>query len=246
MKILNLDIQNFRSHRRTVLTDLPAIAFFVGQNASGKSSIIDAVCYLFKGTCRGMDDRGAGAETMVSSGPDGKPVAARFLISAVTDRGTVVRSGPGQGPMSQYQKQADAVLLHAAKPVDMRLLCETQRFLELPVAEQKTALQRLLTMALPPGQIEQAIGDDFQYLVNLRFDWTMGSTLDAAERYCRERRRVLRGVIDQMVAPGLTVYPESLRTLTAAAAQAVVLDGETKLAGLRQERRRLAVDVAAL
>src|SRR5574341_528155 len=114
MKIVNLDIQNFRSHRHTALSGLPRVAFFVGQNASGKSSIIDAVCYLFKGTCRGMDDRGAGAETMVSSGPDGKPVAARFLISAVTDRGTVVRSGPGQGPMSQYQKQADAEIGRAS------------------------------------------------------------------------------------------------------------------------------------
>jgi len=70
----------------------------VGQNYSGKSTILDAICYALKGVCRGTDEGGRGADKLVSADGNGRPLAKSFTVKLETDLGIIERTGPGDGP----------------------------------------------------------------------------------------------------------------------------------------------------
>lgn len=238
MRLSRIEITNFRSHAHTILDELPNVAFIVGQNRSGKSSIFDAISYGFRGVCRGTDEGGRGAEVLTRQG------ATSFEVLLTTDAG-VIQRGNGQGPRSDRQKAVDAMTGTNGR-VDPLVLLDPQRLLDLPTTEQKTMLQRALTSRVDPEAVRAAIGPVVARLDALRLDWSLPSSLDAAERYCRDRRKLLKQSIDATETISLETFPQAMRALSAVQAGQAILDVEAKLKTLRDARRKGAVDLSAL
>jgi DNA replication and repair protein RecF len=57
MEIRSLELHNFRNYRRAALTFKERLNFFVGKNASGKTSLLEAIAYISLGrSFRGVND----------------------------------------------------------------------------------------------------------------------------------------------------------------------------------------------
>ena len=104
MKLNQLEITDLRSHVDTKLEGLDRVNWFVGQNGRGKSTILDAIEFWATGACRGTDEAGRGAESLIRTNRAGKRLAARFRVSAHTGEGALMRQGPGDGPRSSSQQ----------------------------------------------------------------------------------------------------------------------------------------------
>jgi DNA repair exonuclease SbcCD ATPase subunit len=69
-------IERFTAHRdRKIIFGKP-VTIVVGPNASGKTSIKDAIEWLLTGACRSTDAAGRGYENLIMVGEDSMGVAA--------------------------------------------------------------------------------------------------------------------------------------------------------------------------
>jgi DNA repair ATPase RecN len=70
MKLLQLELKNFRFYRHLVLPLDSPRALLLGENGEGKSTIVDAIAYALTGRCRGVNDRGEGQRDLIRTGAD--------------------------------------------------------------------------------------------------------------------------------------------------------------------------------
>ncbi len=87
MRINAIRIENMRCHRLTELTELGDVNWFVGQNYSGKSTVLDALSYALRGVCRGIDEAGRGSDTLLSTDDEGRPQSRTFRVVLVNATG---------------------------------------------------------------------------------------------------------------------------------------------------------------
>lgn len=131
MRISRLVLTNFGLHENLTI-DIPAdkkVIIVTAENATGKSTVLDAIAFVLTGRCRGVDGAGKGLRELLRTGAgprfgvtldgvhDGKPLA--------------LKRGAGQGPRADFQQgipwQPNMVLaslyyrhLLDAKPADQQ------------------------------------------------------------------------------------------------------------------------------
>lgn len=241
MIIKSLSITNLRSHHHTELTGFEKVAMFVGQNYSGKSTILDALCYALKGVCRGTDEGGRGADRLVSADGNGRPLAKSFTVKVETDVGIIERTGPGDGPRSAVQTAVDGLLSRgSARLVDPRLLIQSTWFFELTAGAQKAVIQRLTAPEIRREDVAAAVGEDFKAIDYLWPDQEARTLndLDEIEKYVRDQRKAVKKEADFLRPVDLGTYPEDIRKLTAEAAQGLADKIHAKLTALKDQHRQ--------
>jgi len=208
MRIQKLRLEGFRSYREAVeVADLDRVNVFLGENAAGKSSLLDAVDYALSGTCRGTDQGGRGAERLISRSMDGKPAAKTFKIVLTTAQGEVVR-GPGAGPNSKYQDTVNQLIgpRKGRNTQALEVALQPGLFLELPPAEQRALLLAIVGGDIDKEHVLKELGDAAQHLPRGALDSL--AMLDQAEQSLRLRRPQIKRALDELVVaapPVLTV-----------------------------------------
>jgi DNA repair exonuclease SbcCD ATPase subunit len=242
MVIKSLSITNLRSHRLTELNGFEKVVMLVGQNYSGKSTVLDALCYGLRGVCRGTDEGGRNADRLVSADGNGRPLAKTFTVKVETDAGIIERTGPGDGPRSAVQTAVDGLLGRVStRLVDPRLLIQSTWFFELTPNEQKVVIQQLTAAEVRRQDVAQAIGHDFAMIEHL---WPAElqarplSDIDEIEKYLREQRRAVKKEADFLRPVDLGTYPEAIRKLTVAQAEELEQKIATKLTALKAQHRQ--------
>jgi DNA repair ATPase RecN len=110
MRIADLHIKNFRSHKDTKIPWFAGLNFFAGENNCGKSSIVDAISVAFTGTCRGAWTGRAAGELRTQSGDTkaDKKWGLQMNLTGLANReegdALLIRRAEGQGPQSDVQK----------------------------------------------------------------------------------------------------------------------------------------------
>jgi len=145
MRILNLTLKNFRSHKETVL-ELDQFTFVRGPNGCGKSSIQMALEYLFTGRCEITDAAGRGAEALIRSG------AKDLEVSATLENGeTICRRRTSRSHIVELNGQRIPVDAAAASlerrfgPTDaLSAVLNAGRFNEMSEVEQKKLLAQVV------------------------------------------------------------------------------------------------------
>jgi DNA repair exonuclease SbcCD ATPase subunit len=240
--IKSLSITNLRSHRLTELNGFEKVVMCVGQNYSGKSTILDALCFALKGVCRGTDEAGRNSDRLISADGNGRQLAKSFTVKVETDVGVIERTGPGDGPRSAVQTAVDGLLGRAStRLVDPRLLIQSTWFFELTANEQKAVIQRLTAAEVRRQDVAGALGQDFAAIEAL---WPAEeasrslSDLDEIEKHVREQRRLAKKEADFLRPVDLGSYPEAIRKLTVAQAEDLEQKIGTKLKALKDQARQ--------
>ena len=102
MRIQTLEVENFMPYRDPVTLDFRDLSLFaiVGETGSGKSSIVDAICYALYGRIPRIRTENGQRENVISRGAKQFHVALTFDLGGATYRiirqGTVMQGGrPG-------------------------------------------------------------------------------------------------------------------------------------------------------
>ncbi|HEV7674348.1 MAG TPA: AAA family ATPase [Candidatus Angelobacter sp.] len=156
MKINRLSLTNFRSHRATEF-DLDRVTIFRGVNGAGKSSIQDALEFLFTGTTRQTDAGGRGADLLVSHGTGMRNPEMAVQARLADDLASIcIQRIGGTNQFEINWKEGDhwtrylgdrgraCVAEHIAPLPVLQAVLNSGRFLSLSEKEQKN----LLTSAL--------------------------------------------------------------------------------------------------
>jgi DNA repair exonuclease SbcCD ATPase subunit len=240
--IKSLSITNLRSHHHTELNGFEKVVMCVGQNYSGKSTILDALCYAMKGVCRGTDEAGRNSDRLISADGNGRQLAKSFTVKVETDAGVIERTGPGDGPRSAVQTAVDGLLGRAStRLVDPRLLIQSTWFFELTANEQKAVIERLTAAEVRRTDVANVIGNDFAAIETL---WPAEqqarslADLDEIEKHVREQRRLAKKEADFLRPVDLGIYPESLRSMTVSQAEDLEKKIASKLTALKNQHRQ--------
>ncbi len=162
MKIHSIALKDFTHYEATVLDLEDTISIIVGENAAGKTSVVDAVTFCLTGHCDRTDRAGRGAEAMVRTGA--KEAMAGLRIGKAWEAGPhmLTRKIPGglkidgaEGGQKELQDYLYEVLGASDGAVTAAL--NTHAFLDLPPAEQKGLLFGLLGLELTPGAVMDMI-----------------------------------------------------------------------------------------
>lgn len=230
MFIEQIEIDGFRSHVKTVIDGLNRYNLFLGKNGAGKSSILEALGYAFTGTCKGTDEGGKGADSLIHQ-LGGEKSGSASITLRTKDKGVISRM-VGQGPKSTAQNSATAALGVGQELA--RVIAEPGNFLELDAAKQKNMLLKAVGGEVSSAEILALVPEELKGAG----DWarlTRIEAVDAAEKQLREerplRKREIEALGGAVEAPECPVDADPDQTLAAA---------RTQLAKLRHEREELA------
>lgn len=138
MTIARLELRDFRCFAEAGIDFDPALTFLCAHNASGKSSVLDAIEWCLAGRCRGTDDRGAGSKALIRDDLDS------MLVRTIFADGTyVARQLSRNGSM-----KADPPEPVVNKDM-LRCLMSGQAFLDLAHADAKNLLLSALDVKVP-------------------------------------------------------------------------------------------------
>lgn len=155
MRINTLAIENFRSHQKTEL-ELERITAIRGPNAVGKSSIEDALGFLFAGRTMSTGTNGQGADRLIRKGTD------KAIVTADLGNGTKARASLTEKGGRSYQAKGDGI-----PSIDRNVwscLCSTRYFGRLKPEEQRDLLAGLVVPKdLPyPEDVVEVLGEAFR------------------------------------------------------------------------------------
>ena len=143
MRIEKLRLVNFGNYADEEI-NLAPVSVFVGKNGAGKSTIKQAIEYLFTGRVNGVTDgSGRGSEQLIRTGEKAGYVAG------VVDGRNISReiSGKLQGMEEPPNREVVAALMN------------TSRFLELPQKEQQSLLFSLLGFSFDTARVTKLLSD---------------------------------------------------------------------------------------
>jgi len=164
MFITKLDIRNFRCFREVKIEGLGPLNFFGGHNATGKSTILDAIAFGLTGTCRGAES-GRGLDELRTI-LDGERATSRAFVGVhfIGDQASMFQRREDEGPRAAVQKEIDKML--GITSATARACLYSGEILRIPRKEAQALLQSLLptqTTQLPPevtGPLLDIIGED--------------------------------------------------------------------------------------
>jgi DNA repair exonuclease SbcCD ATPase subunit len=151
MHIEKLQLMNFGSHRQSSLLFDAPITLVYGNNATGKTSIADAIEYALVGRCRGTDAKGAGIEQIIADGTemmkvgltlrDGAEREALVIQRGVKGHSSALEVNGEGGPIGV--RQAFLVQQLATTEAILSALCNSRAFLNLGHADAKALLLKV-------------------------------------------------------------------------------------------------------
>ena len=202
MFIKRLKLVNFGSHSATDIVIGKHINFFQGGNNTGKSTIVDALAFLFTGTNPRTELSGAGMNELITFGE------SHSLVSAeIEGIGKVTRTIPHTFQVADWEGTItlqETRLFDLLKTTPSKFLCGlySMKFLELSPSAQKDMLFELLNFNLSNETIVSETGEwlksspDFdspslrktvEEIVDLN-----GSELDNIQEDIKDRRRLIK------------------------------------------------------
>jgi len=158
MKINKLAIQNFRNHKDTAI-DLDKLNIFVGQNNSGKSSILAAIEWALTGRNMWTDRAGRGANDLITQGEKTCQVAIDL-----DGFGGIVRSIPPHALTAgkfRGVQECQAAIYHFLEADEklIQMAMNASAFMNMIPAEQKSFLFNLCNISFTPETIKKAVLD---------------------------------------------------------------------------------------
>lgn len=221
MRIAKLDLKAFRSFQQVALaTDAPRV-LIAGVNATGKTSVREAIKWVLTGRCEGLDGKGSGAEVLTPAGSaDGAAVTVELAgIGAVRrtakngSSGFAVQGFSGTGPT----QQAALLAKLATTPAMLDAVLETDQFLALHHADAKALVLALLDVRI-------TLGEEATYSL---------AELDDLYAQAYEDRKLAKRLVQQTLVPARPAED----------AQPTVTAVEDQLTRLRGELERLSLSV---
>lgn len=154
MRIASIEIDNFRSYERAEYRFTEPVAFILGRNGTGKSTVIEALQWCLTGKTRGVDGTGAGFKDLMRSGAAAMGVRAEVELEAGGPSLTVTRRATTKGAQLQVsawtgasgqQQQALYEVLEANEDVLLAVL-DTTQILDAHHAAAKSTLMGVLNV----------------------------------------------------------------------------------------------------
>lgn len=201
MKVDKIRLENFRSYPgKNEVNGLEKINVFLGLNGSGKSTIADALCFAFTGTCRGTDQGGRGADKLISRNSDGKPISKGFQVVLETEKGEIART-LGAGPNSKFQETVNQLVgpRKGRNTMAIQVALQPHVFLTLSPTEQKALLLSVVGSEIDKEAVKEQLGSLAKFLPPGALESLQ--MLDAAESNLRGRRPQVKRAISELVVP---------------------------------------------
>lgn len=148
MRLRRLELQGFRNYGHLVLDFPEGRTLFLGENGTGKSTIIDAIQWALTGQCRGVDGKGAGQNNLIKLGHDST------TVTAVIDKLGPVSRTISRGGSASSSMPPDVVLAKLdATPGMMAVVLSGRLFFTQHHAEAKAMLMQVLNVTIPKAKL---------------------------------------------------------------------------------------------
>jgi exonuclease SbcC len=152
MRIQTLEVENFMPYRDPVTLDFRDLSLFaiVGETGSGKSSIVDAICYALYGRIPRIRTESGQRENVISRGAKQFHVALTFDLGGATYR--IIRQGTAMREDVQVFKDGDQLNQLLKKKDADRYIEETLLHMNFDVFTR--------IIVLPQGQFDRFLKPD--------------------------------------------------------------------------------------
>ncbi|RIE17481.1 AAA family ATPase [Candidatus Cryosericum septentrionale] len=152
MRIQTLEVENFMPYRDPVTLDFHDLSLFaiVGETGSGKSSIVDAICYALYGRIPRIRTENGQRENVISRGAKQFHVALTFDLGGATYR--IIRQGTATREDVQVFKDGDQLNQLLKKKDADRYIEETLLHMNFDVFTR--------IIVLPQGQFDRFLKPD--------------------------------------------------------------------------------------
>src|SRR5450830_685527 len=152
MRIQTLEVENFMPYRDPVTLDFRDLSLFaiVGETGSGKSSIVDAICYALYGRIPRIRTENGQRENVISRGAKQFHVALTFDLGGATYR--IIRQGTAMREDVQVFKDGDQLNQLLKKKDADRYIEETLLHMTFDVFTR--------IIVLPQGQFDRFLKPD--------------------------------------------------------------------------------------
>lgn len=144
MRITALSLKNFRNYEQLDLEFPTGRTLLIGENGSGKSTIIDAIAWVLLGRCRGVNAKGEGQKDLIRHGAQDCHVAMDF-----DDGTTVWRSIGRDGSVSSSHRTPQILGELGVSEGMLQAVLYSQAFFDLHHAEAKALLMDALNVTIP-------------------------------------------------------------------------------------------------
>ena len=152
MRIQTLEVENFMPYRDPVTLDFRDLSLFaiVGETGSGKSSIVDAICYALYGRIPRIRTENGQRENVISRGAKQFHIALTFELGGATYR--IIRQGTAMREDVQVFKDGDQLNQLLKKKDADRYIEETLLHMTFDVFTR--------IIVLPQGQFDRFLKPD--------------------------------------------------------------------------------------
>src|SRR5450756_234840 len=152
MRIQTLEVENFMPYRDPVTLDFRDLSLFaiVGETGSGKSSIVDAICYALYGRIPRIRTENGQRENIISRGAKQFHIALTFDLGGATYR--IIRQGTAMREDVQVFKDGDQLTQLLKKKDADRYIEETLLHMNFDVFTR--------IIVLPQGQFDRFLKPD--------------------------------------------------------------------------------------
>lgn len=147
MRLLEIELQNFRSYEHETISFSDPRTLLIGENGTGKSTLIDAVAWGLLGRCRGVDGRGQGQKDLIRIG------AAQAQVRVKTDVLTITRTISRSGSVSATMKTESVLADLGVTEAMLAAVIYGRHFFTLHHSEAKALLMQLLDVTIPLAQL---------------------------------------------------------------------------------------------
>jgi len=221
MKLYALGLKHFTRYEEFKANFDSKINVVVGENAAGKTSILDALAYLFTGRCDRTDKGGKGAEHMIQVGAKQADIAA-IVAANGNEPVTFSRGIPGGLSIDDHAGNNTALqgFLNDYLGVDDRVITaalSSTGFLDMRPADQKGLLFGLLGLSFDRKDVTERVmecfGTDHEVQVHRMlnaapdklYDGTGATFANLYKHFYELRKNTKRRLKDMGAVPALTV-----------------------------------------
>lgn len=244
MRILQLELTNFRNYDKATFEFTEPRTLIAGPNGSGKSTLIDAIAWALTGRCRGVDGKGSGQKDLIRTGYAGASVRLFLEDKAGFPPYLIERAITKADGVSATLKP-DAILARlGVSEAMLQSVLYGATFFRQHHADAKAMLFQLLGVTVPADQLP---GVDLGRMKSASLDM-----LDQEYQKAFNDRAALKKAVAAVPVPEL-IRRVDLESQDAAVARSALTDAlrvvetrATAVGKLRAECDQLDKDLAAL
>lgn len=236
MKLSNLEVRNFRIFDECSLSFEAPVTVLVGMNNTGKSTLLDAICFACLGFCRGTGADGRGADILARLGAD----PATMNVNVSFD-GRVLSRGIADTTRSAKGKEIAKKLGVSA---DVAMVCLAwEALLEMDPAEARRVFLEVLGVEVTAEAILEVVGKEaFAEIGHMKFSGP--DSLEAAYKSVYAQRAEVNRAMKGLNLPDLSAFPKQIQDMTLAEAKAELPDMRELLTALEGELEQKVSDTS--